>query len=158
MVEKMQILQKSTPGEDFPPWLWVCASVSASVQSFIIRDTILYRGGEKSCRFCRIKPGRGGDLIVALMRRGEDDERDTGINRCRKWGTGVMLTSVTQFLAEKREITIWSSSKKSTRFQLFLANLVWDCSGLYSIVFINRKTIYRQSSFIMWWPGKKFML
>ena len=50
--------------------------------------------------------GKGFPLIVALMRRGEDDERDTGINRCRKWGTGVMLTSVTQFLAEKREITI----------------------------------------------------
>ena len=37
---------------------------------------------------------KGFPLIVALMRRGEDDERDTGINRQRKWE--VLVTSVTR--------------------------------------------------------------
>ena len=48
--------------------------------------------------------GKGFPLIVALMRRGEDDERDTGINRRQKWE--VLVTSVTQFLAEATEMTI----------------------------------------------------
>ena len=48
--------------------------------------------------------GKGFLLIVALMRRGEDDERDTGINRRQKWE--VLLTSVNQFQAVATEMTI----------------------------------------------------
>ena len=48
--------------------------------------------------------GKGFPLIVALMRRGEDDERDTGINQQQKWE--VLVTSVTQFPAAVTEMTI----------------------------------------------------
>ena len=47
---------------------------------------------------------KGFPLIVALMRRGEDDERDTGINRRQKWE--VLLTRVNQFQAVATEMTI----------------------------------------------------
>lgn len=76
----------------------------------IIRDSILVEfEGRKDADFAELgREGgfsKGFPLIVALMRRGEDDERDTGINRQRKWE--VLVTSVTQFLAVVTKATIY---------------------------------------------------